>query len=192
MYIQEAPESFCDPGYKEAIKRFVKAAEHPCSRPCESCTKPRVAGEYCSSPCAQAAQALSSEPDRYPIEPIVLPFVFALARLNFIKPCWSCEGHNDPQGKLWKSPQVWFYTCSPSYAHLVGKFLWEMKTSKLLSYEWRVSLSAFGDLGCATYIIEPVRESDDAELHKLQLDLEVMGRCCEAGITGIAYRVLME
>lgn len=192
MYIQQAPESFHDPGYKEAIKRFVAAAEHPCSRPCESCTKPLVAGEYCPGPCAHAAQALSSEPERYPIEPTVLPLVFALSRLNYLKPCWSCEGHNDPHGKLWKLPQVWFYTCSPSYAHLVGKFMWEMKISKLLTYEWRVSLSAFGNLGCATYIIEPALLPDDCELSKLQLDLEVMGRCCEAGVTAVAYRALME
>lgn len=192
MYIQEAPESFHDPGYMEAIKRFIAVAGQPSSRPCVSCSKPAVTSEYCSRPCAQAAEALSSEPERYPIEPAVLPLVFALARLKVLKPCWSCEGHNYPSGKLWKLPQVWFYTCSPTYAHLIGKFLWEMKTSKLLSYDWRVSLSAFGDMGCATYIIEPALLPDDGELRKLQLDLEVMGRCCEAGVTAVAYRILME
>jgi hypothetical protein len=192
MYIREAPESFRDPGYKETIKRFVATAGRPLLRPCEACTLPGSAGAYCSRPCAHAAQALSSDPERYPIEPNVLPLVFSLTRLNCLKPCWSCEGHNDPGGKLWKLPQVWFYTCYPCYAHLVGKFLWEMKTAKLLSYEWRVSVSAFGDPGCATYIIEPARLPDDAELRKLQLDLEVMGRCCEAGITAVAYRILLE
>jgi len=192
MYIREAPASFQDPGYKEAIKRFVEAAGQPVARPCESCSLPQGSGEYCSRPCAHAAQALSSEPQRYPIEPNVLPLVFSLARLHYLQPCWSCEGHNDGKGQLWKLPQVWFYTCSSCYAHLVGKFLWEMKTSKLLSYEWRVNLCAFGDPGCATYIIEPARLPDDAELRKLQLDLEVMGRCCEAGITAVAYRLLLE
>ena len=192
MYIRQAPKSFQDLSYKEAMKRFIAAAEHPDARPCESCTKPRVAGDFCSEPCQHAAKVISSESDRYPIEPLVFPLVFALSRFNFIKPCWSCEGHNDQYGKLWKLPQVWFYTCSPCYAHLIGKFLWEMKKTKLIQYDWRVSLSAFGDLSCATYIIETALLPDNCELTELQLDLEVLANCFEAGVTGIAYRALMK
>ena len=37
---------------------------------------------------------LSSDPERYPIEPGIVPLVFALRGLRVFEPCWSCEGHD--------------------------------------------------------------------------------------------------
>jgi len=59
----------------------------------------------------------------FPIESGIAPLVFELKRLGVFEPCWSCEGHNDPGGNLWKIPRVWFY-CD-SVVQVLGKTLRE-------------------------------------------------------------------
>jgi hypothetical protein len=61
----------------------------------------------CSRHCPNIPQALSSDPENNPIEISIAPLVFEGNRLGVFDTCWSCEGHNGPDGKLWKMPKVW-------------------------------------------------------------------------------------
>lgn len=191
MHIQQAPETCHDAGAWQALRQFVATLDSPPRRPCGSCSQPVQPGVYCTRPCAEAALALSSEPGRYPIEAGVLPLVFALARLAHVKPCWSCEGHNDANGRLWKMPQVWFYACSPTCARLINLFLWEMRAAGFTGHEWRVTLSAFSEFDCDMYVIEPAIRPGVCSLQGLQRDLAVLGQWIEAGVTAVAYRNLL-
>ena len=74
----------------------------------------------CRRDCAKAPARLSSDPDRFPVEEKIAPLVFELKKLGVFFPCWSCEGHNDPSGKLWKLPRVWFYADSVVHLRLLS------------------------------------------------------------------------
>ena len=97
-------------------------------RPCEGCTTPcpcprrsPTCGCACDAACPEAPRALSTEPDRYPIEPKVVPLVFALAELRETQPSWSCEGHVRADGEWIRPPQVWFYAELSVYADLIAR-----------------------------------------------------------------------
>ena len=84
-------------------------------RPCRDCE--RLCLQHgsttctcgCNFACPDAPIALTSDPDRYPIEPRILPLVFELNALKVVQPCWSCEGHNGLSEEVQKLPSVWFY-----------------------------------------------------------------------------------
>lgn len=190
MYIQLAPKEFY--GFHrmddtQALRQFWEKACQPVSRPCPGCTI-KSETSYCSQPCQQAARLLSSEPERYPIEPKVLPLVFAFTKLAFVQPCWSCEGHNKPSGELWKLPQLWFYSYYPIYVDLLNTFIEEMRQAELMFAQWNSSVIAYGEKDCHTYVLQPLVTDTGLTLTELQHDIEVMGRCCEAGMTGLAYK----
>ena len=84
---------------------------------------------------------MSSDPDRHPIEPGIAPLVFALLLLRLCHPCWSCEGHADPDGTLTRLPQVWFAADSVTYPRLILAHLHTLQFKKRIANPWRVGLS---------------------------------------------------
>ena len=160
MYIQRAPSRYLDSASSvEALERVLSVGI-TLRRPCQSCKRSCQCGSsscfcQCSVDCPEAPRALSSEPDRYPIEQGVVPLVFELSRMREVTPCWSCEGHLDNQGSLWKLPQVWFYSSSPVYVELISHYAWELHSSKQLSYPWHVIVLAYGQPGTTTYSLQP-------------------------------------
>lgn len=129
----------------------------------------------CSSKCAQAPQSLSTEPINYPIETNVVPLVFELAATRLMQPCWSCEGHLNPLGDLWKLPQVSFYSASTVYPQLLIKHIYALEFKKQLSYPWHIILSDYGQTWETTYTLEPnLNREHKVHLGNLQRDLNTL------------------
>lgn len=95
----------------------------------------------CSPNCPEAPKALSSDPDNFPIEPGITPLVFELKRLTFFEPCWSCEGHNDKSGKLWKTPAVWFYCSSMLQLRLLNDAIKSLEHAGHLTTRWQITIT---------------------------------------------------
>lgn len=142
------------------------AAQSP---PCPGC---KISPLNCSPKCPYAAEALSSDPDRYPIEPKVVPIVFEMVVLRLIQPCWSCEGHMTKEGYLNKYCQVAFYAASSLYPQLIVSYLSALEVQKKLAYQWQIVVNSFGQSLMPTYILKPdLNFCSDVRLGVLQQDL---------------------
>ncbi len=164
---QELQQLIAQPGARE-------------ERPCPNCQLPGDTGhphQDCHSACSNAPQALSSEPDKHPIETRVVKVVFELSTLRLVQPCWSCEGHLNGQGDLWKLPQVSFYAASPLYPKLLITYLNRLKGQKQLHYPWQVIMVDLGQSWGPTYQLEPALNqiNEAIKLQKLQDDLDKIG-----------------
>ena len=143
-------------------------------RVCYHCT--RVVGNHCLPECPYAPNALSSDPDRYPIEPKVVPIVFWLNSLRLIQTCWSCEGHMNLEGELLRIPQVSFYAISPVHAYLISRHLSQLRIEKKLVCTWQIVLSDYGQNCNVTYTLEPkLGNTTKVHLGLLQKDLQIIG-----------------
>lgn len=147
------------------------------SKPCQGCKKAMTDYSDCSPKCESAAAMLSSDPEKFPIEEHVLALVFEFSKLKVIQPCWSCEGHLNMDGKLWRLPQAAFYSSSQIYPQLISYYLNDLLFTKKISYPWLLSITSYGGADeVTTYSLEP-RISIDTEyrLDILQQDLLVIG-----------------
>lgn len=114
-------------------------------------------GCACSRTCPEIAAMLSSEGAAYPVEPAVAPLVLELSRLRVYRPNWSCEGHDNRQGQLWKLPQVWFYCDSVLCVRLLAETVRHMKVKCGLASHWGVTLShSDADNPETTFSLEPI------------------------------------
>ena len=95
----------------------------------------------CAPNCPDAPKALSSDPENFPIEPGITPLVFELKRLAFFEPCWSCEGHDDELGTLWKAPAVWFYCSSMLQLRLLNDSIKSLEHTQALKTRWQISVT---------------------------------------------------
>lgn len=95
----------------------------------------------CSADCPVAPLLLSSDPENYPIEPAIMPLVFEMKRLGVFRPCWSCEGHQSPDGSVWKIPRVWFYSDSEVHLRLLSDGLKDLRIAKRLNCPWQVAVT---------------------------------------------------
>ena len=158
---------------------LVEEASEASLRPCAHCTvlcpthHSSSCTCCCSSDCDNAAQALSSEPERYPIEQGILPLVYSLSTLRVCPPCWSCEGHSRHKGQeLHRIPTVWFYSRSLIYPKLIADYLVELKGLRHLHVDWHVSISYSADALDTTFAIEPRLVLNEApELADLREDI---------------------
>lgn len=147
-----------------------------CELPCPCSGSPSCACT-CSPACPQAPKALSSEPQRFPVESAILPLVYALAVLRVTPPCWSCEGHLDALGKLHKPPRVWFTTRALVYPDLISEYLAGLYTRKLTRSDWMVCLLDCGIRDETVFSIEPRAESEGyAPLEQLQADVQAIAK----------------
>ena len=135
----------------------------------------------CGPDCPDAAQALSSEPDRYPIEPAILPLVFALKRSRVFEPCWSCEGHSGADGSFWKAPMVWFYCRSMLYLRLLSDGVNRMKGLGGLRAPWQVAVTYCDPVNPNTaFSLQPlISDCPDLSLPELQGDAREIARMLE-------------
>jgi hypothetical protein len=126
--------------------------------------------------CPAAPIALSTDPTS-PIETQIIPLVFELKRAGVFHPCWSCEGHNDPTGRLQKIPRVWFYANSVVHLRALGKVVDRLVAEKSLSARWQIVLT-YSDLGNpdTTFSLEPTNDNGDLDLGHLQNDIVVIAQ----------------
>lgn len=161
-----------------------------CTMRCGACGSRKCAC-MCRPACARAPYCLSSDPEHYPIEPAILPLVFAMRRSGIFHPVWSCEGHTDSDGALWKRPAVWFCCAAPSHGRVLADSLFAMHHDGRLATRWQVSL------GCSelrsletTFALQPVFEGDAPDLAVLRSDVAVIAGAIIAQTRKCARMVL--
>lgn len=133
---------------------------------------PRAGAGCCTRDCPEIPRMISSDPDKHPIEPLIAPLVFELKRLEVFEPCWSCEGHNGTDGKLWKAPRVWFYCNSVVQLRVLANAVQELHLKGRLSAPWQVVLTFSDDDNAnTTFSLEPNLAAANAELEALQRDV---------------------
>lgn len=136
---------------RAALLRLLEQPSDKEVRPCFGCVVPCACDAHspacccgCSPGCPSAAAALSSEPERYPIEPLILPLVYQLSALRVVQPCWSCEGHAEAGSTNRKVPQVWFHAPSELYPDLLATDLAELAFDGTTRNRWVVTLCPHG------------------------------------------------
>jgi len=171
----------------------VTFAERPCKDcrlKCVECSSTTCTCR-CSPECENLPKALSSDPERYPLEHGVVALSYELNLLEGLQPCWSCEGHLDNKGNLYKIPQVWFYASTSTYARLIIHHLWQLTYQHKLNYMWQISVVDFGNSLSTTYAIRPEFEcGTEARLGSLQQDLKTIAKDLAQHIK--AYAVCMQ
>lgn len=178
---------------KESLRRDLMAIitlpETIEDRPCPNCDSPAV--RDCSSACPSASRALSGDPENHPLESKVVPIAFEMATSRVFQTCWSCEGHVDQDGHLWKFPQVSFYVSAPVYAQLLLKYVNGLMNDGKLSYSWSVLVSDYGPLNGVTYTLQPnLHLQVDVHLGKLQHDLLTVSQNLAANLKILAKDLL--
>jgi len=172
----------------EQLNDLIFKLENKENRPCPDCVRPCGCSNSkscrceCSQNCPYAADQLSSEAGRYPIEPGVLPLVYTMSDMQICQPCWSCEGHNSEQvnpeaqsniPELRRIPQVWFYSDSVILLRLLDLCLSRFKTKRWLKYDWHITTS-FSDIDCVdcAFALKPdLNQVASPNLKLLQEDL---------------------
>ena len=126
----------------------------------------------CDRMCTKVPSMLSSEPETYPIDMLVAPLVFEIKKLGVFEPCWSCEGHNDPSGNLWKIPRVWFYASSVVHVRALAVAVSQIYAKFRLNNKWVVEITHSDDNNPdTTFSLHPKLEDSDRSIAELQSDL---------------------
>ena len=202
MELRSFPERY--PQGKLREQDLVRLLELPTDRerrPCLTCDIPckcvKRSSECCCScspRCPEAPRFLSSEPDRYPIEPNTVPLVYALSALQVVPSCWSCEGHLTPAGDLIRLPQVWFYSASTLYAELISEHIDDLEFKRKLAHAWQVAVCPHTEGGTTIFAIKPDRlnEKDvhEKQLPALQQDLRTIAEHLQDTIRRMAQEML--
>lgn len=146
-------------------------APEPVCCPCCPDYKPSAG---CHRDCPAAPRRLSSEGERSPVEPLIAPLVFELKKLGVFHPCWSCEGHANQAGAIWKIPRLWFYSDSVVHARALADALGRLHAAGRLAARWHLVLT-HSDAGNpdTTFSLEPEPAAEQS-LRSLQGDLRVM------------------
>jgi hypothetical protein len=149
------------------------------------------AGSQCSRLCADMPRMLSSERENQPLEEHIAPLIYELKRLEAFTPCWSCEGHNGPDGALWKKPRVWFYCESVVPLRILAGKPKELELAKKLNTPWRVVLT-FSDDGNpdTTFSLEPALEQNRPGLAALQCDIDIIAAHLRDGVLAEARKLI--
>lgn len=146
----------------------------------------------CSRNCPDVSHALSSEPERFPIEEKIAPLVFEMKRTGAFYPCWSCEGHLDPSGKLHRTPAVWFFCDNVLNVRLLSDGAAKLHAKGQLSCRWRVEITyTESDTPDTTFALEPViNDRSSPTLTALQDDAALLAREMQTLIRGQAQDLL--
>ena len=135
----------------------------------------RPGAKDCSRHCPDIPRALSSDPQRHPLETRIAPLVYELKRLAVFEPCWSCEGHNKPDGSFWKLPQVWFYCRSVVHLRVLADGIKELHVDGKLSVPWQIAITfSDGDNVDTTFSLHPVIDPNEVNLAALQKDIDAI------------------
>ena len=108
------------------------------------------------------------------MESLVAPLVFELKKLGVFYPCWSCEGHPDQAGHVWKIPRVWFYADSVVHIRALADAIGRLFLAHRLSARWQVVLTHSDAANPdTTFSLEPEPVAENS-LGALQRDLRVL------------------
>jgi len=176
----------------DALGQLIQQPTATDSPPCPNCQRTDTGDLGCSYSCENAPTALSEEPDKFQIEPSVVPLVFELTTLRLVQTCWSCEGHTSVNGEILKMPQVSFYAEKPVYAQLISQYVNELYIKKKLQYPWEVALSDYRQTLQVIYILKCNTSAiNEINLDILQQDLLIMAENLSNEIKNLALKFLM-
>lgn len=186
-----------DKGFCEAqlcdLQALVAQPDDRAQRPCPGCdlTCPgcgsRACTCQCRPDCPEAPQCLSSEPGRFPIEPGILPLVYALSTLRLLPPCWSCEGHRDAADRPQRLPSVWFISRKVIYPTLVADLLGRLKAGGEIAHGWQVATLNCGLEPESVFVIEPrLQAGEDFHLGRLHSDVAAIAARLGEGVKSLA------
>jgi len=117
---------------------------------------PNAGPERCSRRCPDIPVIPSSDPVNHPLESRIAPLAYEPKRLEAFHPCWSCVGHNGPDGKLWKIPRIWFYCESVAHLRVLADAVKELHLTGTLNVPWRVVPTfSEADNSGTTFSLEP-------------------------------------
>ena len=168
--------------------RRLSPAPEPVCAPCCPDYTPAIG---CSRYCAHVSRRLSSAPSDYPLEPQVAPLVFELKKLGVFHPCWSCEGHADFAGNIWKLPRVWFYAHSVIHLRCLGDAVNELYTARRLASRWAVVLTYSDPENLdATFSLEQESGDGGITLAALHHDLDIMAGNLETMFAQACARII--
>jgi len=171
------------------LNHFIQQPGSIDSAPCPGCVCD--VRSDCSPSCEYAPRALSIEPDRYPIEPHVIAIVFEMMTTGLMKTCWSCEGHMNEKGELWKIPQVCFYSPASIYVKLLHMHITALQQQKMLAYKWQISITDFATTMDVTYCLQPdLNHEASPRLGLLQNDLKLISKDMSAKLKLYAIELL--
>ncbi len=146
---------------KADLERLQAGLSGRAGRPCAGCDLrcPSCGSSGCTCRCGYrcpaAARALTSDPARYPIEPGILPLVYALRAMQVAAPCWSCEGHLAPDGSLFRLPSVWFTVSSLEVLGCLAECLAGTRQAPGLQASWHVEAIDCGERRDAIFALHP-------------------------------------
>jgi hypothetical protein len=162
-----------------------------CTTVCRSCGSTACQCQ-CSPYCTEASLALSSDPQTHPIEPRITPLVFAMKRTGLFDACWSCEGHDGSDGRLSKTPGVWFYCDALTHVRLLAAGVGKLGQTGRLSTPWRVAVTfSDPDNPDPTFVLEPaLAPGASARLADLQRDADEIARALGAMMSDEARAVM--
>jgi len=152
----------------------MRVCNEACDAVCPTCGSTGCACS-CSSDCPHISTALTCDP-AFPIEELIAPLAFELKRLGVFEPCWSCEGHKDRNGDLWKVPRVWFYCDSVVHVRILSSVLKDMDIEDRLEVPWqvRVTFSDDNNPGTAFSLRPDTAENSNVTLEQLQRDIRAI------------------
>jgi len=177
----------------DALTLLIQQPSAIQSPPCTNCQKVNEVRNDCSYNCDNAAEGLSEDPVKFPIEENIVPLVFELTTMRLVQTCWSCEGHATIDGKILKMPQISFYTEKPLYAQLLSKHLSKLYFQKKLKYPWEITLSDYGQTLELTYTIKcDISCIDEPDLKIMHQDLNSMGENLSTDIKVYAQELLSQ
>lgn len=158
------------------LQKFIDQQDTWQSPPCPNCKD--FNPQSCSPDCSEAATSLSIDPERYPVERNVIAVTYELNATRLLKTCWSCEGHmRDGEDKIWKLPQICFYSQTAIYPKLVSSYLSKLFIQKRLKYNWNLSLSEISQSIYPTFCIRPDLTNElTPSLGLLQNDLKEIAK----------------
>ncbi len=133
----------------------------------------------CNRKCAEMPVHISSDGGKSPVEEAIAPLVFELKRLGCFEPCWSCEGHLNQDGGMWKLPQLWFYADSMTSIRVLSDVLTDLQYENLTMFDWQISLThSMPDTPTPTFSLHPAGVSTSSlALPEMQSDLKSMSEC---------------
>lgn len=184
---------------RDELNRFAGDLDAPFARPCANCNMPCPC---CGSPtctcacgpsCAHAPAELSCDPGGHPIEPAIVPLVYAVATLRSVVPCWSCEGHKKKTGGLLRPPQVWFHAQSLAHVAVIDEFIQDLSVKSKLTHHWRVRSITMGNRLDSTFALEPdLHDWDDVSLLRLRRDADIIAEELTKGVRDLIDRFRTE
>ncbi|GBF25426.1 hypothetical protein MnTg02_00457 [bacterium MnTg02] len=162
----------------EALEASVVREGPVCSPDC-----PRARPNSCFRHCPHIPLILTSDPVNEPLEQRIAPLVFELKKLGAFCPCWSCEGHLGPDGKLWKLPAIWFFARSVVHVRLLADTVQDMIAERLLNAHWHVRVCySDRDNSDTAFSLEPRPSETPLQLTLFHKDIDIMAAQIEKRI----------